>query len=375
MRHIKGNVMVFTHPTPAWLKAVKPFGYCLIFALMLLPLLSLYLVDTGALGGLNLYFTPIFVFVITPILDLLMGHDEDNHGPEESKSLSTSNYYKFLPMLCAPCYLLLLVWSCSVYTSGDLHWVAQLGWVLSIGTLGGVVGINVAHELVHKNTAAERFCGGMLLSMVTYAGFKIEHIRHHHVMASTPEDPSSSRFNESLYSFFLRAIPGNFYNAWAHEAERLRKKGLNPYSFLSNELIHWYSLSAAFAIILTLLFGWEGLVFFLAQSVCAAILLETVNYVEHYGLERRRLPNGKYEKVTPKHSWNSTVFWSSLYLFQLPRHSDHHAYASRRYQVLRHHEDAPRHPYGYPAMILLAILPPLWFRVMNPQVEEWKKAQ
>lgn len=368
-------MLIAQHQTPRWLKSLKPFLYCSIFALMLLPAISWNWAQTSNLGIIALFLTPAFVFIITPLMDLVFGRDNDNPTDQEARTLSATPYYKLLPMLCAPAYCTLLFWAAALFSSAELSLLGKLGWIFSIGTLGGIVGINVAHELIHKNSALERFCAGFLLSMVTYAGFKIEHIRHHHVMVSTPEDPSSSRFNESIYRFFLRALPGNFKNAWKHEAQRLQKKGVHPYSFLQNELIHWYSLSALFAGILTFLFGWLGLVFFLCQSFCAALLLEAVNYLEHYGLERKVLENGRYEKVTPRHSWNSTVFWSSLYLFQLPRHSDHHAYASRRYQVLRHHEDAPLHPFGYPAMLLLALVPPLWFRVMNPLVKQWRGSE
>lgn len=365
-------MLLARHQTPGWLKSLKPFLFCSIFGLMALPVLSWQGMEKYSMDFYVLFLTPAFVFVLTPILDLLLGRDEDNPTDYESRTLSMTPYYKLLPILCTPAYAILLCWSAWIVANSHLSFLAQCAWTFSIGTLGGMVAINVAHELIHKNTGFERFCGGFLLSMVCYPGFKIEHIRHHHVMVSTPEDPSSSRLNESLYAFYFRAIPQNFKNAWNHEALRLVKKKIHPLSPLYNELIHWYLLTASIAVVLTLFFGLQGLLFFVGQSVFAILLLECVNYLEHYGLQRRKLENGKYEKVTPRHSWNSTVFWSSLYLFQLPRHSDHHAYASRRYQVLRHHDHAPLHPFGYPTMILIAFIPPLWFRIMNPLVEKWR---
>ena len=212
--------------------------------------------------------------------------------------------------------------------------------------------------------------GGLLLAAVCYAGFKVEHVRGHHVHVSTPEDASSSRYGQSLYSFLPHAYKHNFLNAWRLESERLKRKGL-PALHWRNELIWWYAISALFLLGFSLAFGWLGAIFFLGQSVMAFTLLEIVNYVEHYGLHRRRLDNGRYERTTPEHSWNSNFLLTNLFLFHLQRHSDHHAYAKRRYQVLRHYDSSPQLPNGYAGMIVLALFPPLWRAVMDPKVRAY----
>jgi alkane 1-monooxygenase len=194
------------------------------------------------------------------------------------------------------------------------------------------------------------------------------------VHVSTPEDASSSRYNQSLYNFLPQAYVRNFMNAWKLEAERLKRKGQAPVSW-RNELIWWYGISLLALVAFTVAFGWLGAAFFLGQSFIAFTLLEIVNYLEHYGLHRRKLDNGRYERTTPEHSWNSNYFLTNVFLFQLQRHSDHHAFAKRRYQVLRHHDIAPQLPAGYATMVVLACIPPLWRKVMNPRVEAYYQGE
>ena len=267
----------------------------------------------------------------------------------------------------------LLVWSMLELASGTFSLVGSIGWIVSIGIVGGL-GINVAHELIHKDEKLETRAGGFLLSLVSYAGFKVEHLRGHHVHVSTPEDASSSRYNQSLYNFLPQAYARNFINAWKLEAKRLEKKGHSALSW-RNELIWWYSITALAFTAFTVAFGWLGAAFFLGQSFIALNLLEIVNYLEHYGLHRRKLENGRYERTGPEHSWNSNYFLTNVFLFHLQRHSDHHAWAKRRYQILRHHDVAPQLPAGYSAMIVLAMFPPLWRRVMNPRVEAYYEGE
>ena len=240
---------------------------------------------------------------------------------------------------------------------------------MSVGLLGGMIAINLGHELIHKDPKVENWMGGLLLSTVTYAGFKVEHVRGHHVHVSTPDDASSSRYNQSLYDFLPKAFVRNFKNAWRLEKEYLERKGKKNFS-IHNELIWWYSISALFAVTFGLLWGWQGVVFFLGQSFFAALALEIINYIEHYGLHRRVNEKGRFERVTPAHSWNSNYLLTNLALFQLQRHSDHHANPTRRYQILRSMEGAPNLPSGYASMISLAYFPPIWRKVMDHRVIE-----
>jgi alkane 1-monooxygenase len=225
----------------------------------------------------------------------------------------------------------------------------------------------------------EQFYSKLILMTVCYMHFFIEHNRGHHVQVATPDDPATSRHNESFYVFWFRSVFHGYAHAWQLEKESLHRKGFSTWS-LKNEMI-WFALlpiifCVALTIIGTILTGrivWEIPVFFFTQSFFAFTLLELVNYIEHYGIVRNQSVEGKYERVNPLHSWNASHLVSNFFLFQLQRHSDHHANAIKRYQVLNHYDDSPQLPFGYPTMILIALLPPLWFAKMNPLLQEWKE--
>jgi len=352
------------------LLTLKKYSYLIAMVPLVLPPLLLAAGQATDLVNLFSWGVPVVVFGIIPVLDLLLGKDSLN--PDEEVDVPRMNgeaFYRFITLGWVVAFAALLVWSMLELASGTFSVVGGIGWIVSVGIVGGL-GINVAHELIHKDGKLETRAGGFLLSLVCYAGFKVEHLRGHHVHVSTPEDASSSRYNQSLYEFLPQAYVRNFLNAWKLEAQRLQRKGYSALSW-RNELIWWYGISAAVFAGFTLAFGWLGAVFFLGQSFIAFTLLEIVNYLEHYGLHRRKLENGRYERTTPEHSWNSNYFLTNVFLFQLQRHSDHHAYAKRRYQVLRHHDVAPQLPAGYSTMIVLALFPALWKKVMNPRVEAY----
>ncbi|MFZ5723414.1 MAG: alkane 1-monooxygenase [Pseudomonadota bacterium] len=351
----------------------KKAGYWLF----LLPVLVVYLtvwlgIETG-MPNFFAWFPVIVVFGIIPVLDWLIGQDPVNPDEEtEVPALAEEKYYRFLTLMVVPMQLLVTVGGGWLWVSQweNMNLVGHIGWLVSIGVASGILAINVGHELIHKDSKLETWAGGFLLSLVTYAGFKVEHLRGHHVHVSTPEDASSSRYGQSLYAFLPHAFKHNFLNAWKLEAKELQRRNLPVVSW-HNELIWWYAISALFLAGFTVAFGWKGAVYFLATSFIAAATLEVINYIEHYGLHRRKLENGKYERTTIHHSWNSNYLLTNLVLFHLQRHSDHHAYAKRRYQVLRHHDESPQLPLGYAGMFVLALIPPLWFRVMNPRVEAY----
>ncbi|WP_397378655.1 alkane 1-monooxygenase [Pseudomonas sp.] len=355
-----------------WMLAIKSVGYWLWLIPVLGIPLSYFMSIDSAYANVWPWFVMIVVFGVIPVLDFIVGRDPTN--PDEAvqvPQLEQQRYYRVLSLATVPGLLGMLGWAGWVFVSHEAwSWVGQLGWVLSVGTVTGAIGITVAHELIHKDPALEQNAGGLLLAAVCYGGFKIEHVRGHHVHVSTPEDASSSRYGQSLYDFLPHAYKHNFMNAWKLEAERLKRKNM-PALHWRNELIGWYLISALFLLGFTLAFGWLGALFFLAQSVVAFTLLEIVNYVEHYGLHRRKLENGRYERTNPTHSWNSNFLLTNLFLFHLQRHSDHHAYAKRRYQVLRHFDDSPQLPNGYAGMIVLALFPPLWRAVMDPRVRAY----
>ncbi|MBW4976839.1 alkane 1-monooxygenase [Marinobacter adhaerens] len=356
------------------LLTLKKYSYLIAMVPLLLPPLLLAAGQATDLVNLFSWGVPVVVFGIIPILDMLLGKDSLNPDEEtDVPRMVGERFYKAITLGWVAGFAALLVWSMLELASGTFSLVGSIGWIVSIGIVGGL-GINVAHELIHKDEKLETRAGGFLLSLVCYAGFKVEHLRGHHVHVSTPEDASSSRYNQSLYNFLPQAYMRNFLNAWKLEAERLQRKGQKALSW-RNELIWWYSISALALAGFTIAFGWLGALFFLGQSFIAFTLLEIVNYLEHYGLHRRKLENGRYERTGPEHSWNSNYFLTNVFLFHLQRHSDHHAWAKRRYQILRHHDVAPQLPAGYSAMIVLAMFPPLWRRVMNPRVEAYYEGE
>lgn len=363
---------MFERLPSSWMIALKKVGYWI----WLIPVLGIPLSYHWSLDSdyANAWAWLVFgvVFGVIPLLDFVVGRDPANPDERvEVPAMERQGYYRLLSLASVPLLLGMLAWAGWVFADYEAwNWLGRLGWLLSVGTVMGAIGITVSHELVHKDPLLEQNAGGLLLAAVCYAGFKVEHVRGHHVHVSTPQDASSSRYGQSLYAFLPHAYLHNFRNAWTLEAERLERKGL-PALHWRNELIWWYALSTLFLLGFTLAFGWLGALFFLGQSAMAFTLLEIVNYVEHYGLHRRKLDNGRYERTNPTHSWNSNFLLTNLFLFHLQRHSDHHAYAKRRYQVLRHFDDSPQLPNGYAGMIVLALFPPLWRAVMDPRVRAY----
>ena len=344
----------------------KSLGYLAAFSVPALLPLGAWL--GTATGRADLFaWTPLFgLFVVLPMLDVVLGRDRHNPAPAEEHALEQAAWFRILTLLALPVQCALLAWSTWYVLEGGMGAAGIVGWVLSQGVVSGVLAINVAHELVHKDGALERAAGGALLCTVGYHGFKIEHVRGHHVHVATPRDASSARLGQSLWQFLPRALWHNSTNAWRLEAARLHRHDRHPWS-LHNEMLRWTLLHLAMVAAVAVAFGAGGVAFFLAQGLFAAVSLEIINYVEHYGLERHRTADGRYERTTHLHSWNADFRLTNLLLFQLQRHSDHHETPRRRYQVLRHHDDSPQLPAGYATMFLLALVPPLWRRVMDPR--------
>lgn len=319
-------------------------------------------------GGWS-FSTVVLAFVILPILEQIIGGTDRNLTPQEEVEKSASPFFDVLLYLNLPLLLGLLWLYLSAMTSGGLAWHETLGLMLSVGIVVGSLGINVAHELGHRQTFHETLMAKILLTTALYTQFNIEHNRGHHRWVGTDEDPSSARLGEPLYSFWFRSVFGTYVNAWRLENTRLRQEG-KPVFSLRNEMV-WFQLAhLAYLALIWWQFGWLGVGFAVAVALVGFLLLETVNYIEHYGLRRKRLASGHYEIVTPRHSWNSDHELGRIFLYELTRHSDHHYKASRKYQILRHFDESPQLPHGYPATLLLAFLPPVWFRVMDGRVRQ-----
>lgn len=342
-----------------------------------LPFYIAYLVPASALLGLALegawsWATVVLVFVITPVLDTVVGLDTSNpHREPEGAPPRRDPVFDLALWLWVPTHLLVVGWALWTVAHRPLAPAEIAGLVLSVGISSGAGAINVAHELMHRRGRPERALAELLMTSTAYPHFCVEHVHGHHRWVATPVDPASARLGESVLDFLPRTLAGSLASAWRIERDRVRARGRGPLGLGDRRLRHPLILGLLLAAIWAVA-GAAALAFFLAQSLVAVLLLEVINYVEHYGLERRLLPSGRYERVTPRHSWNASHRLTNRYLFNLQRHADHHDVASRPYWLLRHLPDSPQLPAGYATMCLLALVPPLWRRVMDSRVAAWR---
>ncbi|MGW5387456.1 alkane 1-monooxygenase [Nocardia sp. NPDC003963] len=318
---------------------------------------------------------PIVLYLVVPIADRLVGSDGTNPPDEVLAALENDRYYRYLTYLYLPCQYATLVTASYLITAdhppvptadAGLNPADKIGLAVTLGVIGGI-GINTAHELGHKKVGLERRLSRIALAQTAYGHFYIEHNRGHHVRVATPEDPASARFGESFWAFFPRSVWGGLRSAWALERTRLERLGCRPWNRRNDVLTAWLLTVVLFGA-LVLAFGPALLPYLLLQAVVGFGFLEAVNYMEHYGLARQRTAGGRYERPTPEHSWNSDHLVTNIFMYHLQRHSDHHAFPTRRYQSLRTWEQAPALPAGYAGMIVLAYIPPLWRRVMDKRV-------
>jgi len=322
---------------------------------------------------------PILLYVVLPALDQRFGADGQNPPDDVMEWLENDKYYRHCTYLFIPFQYLSVVLGAYLFTAsnlswlgydGPLSWPAKIGLALSVGTLGGV-GINTAHEMGHKKESLERWLSKITLAQTGYGHFYIEHNRGHHVRVATPEDPASARFGETFWEFLPRSVFGSLRSALRLEAQRIRRQGAspwNPKTYLSNDVLNAWLMTVVLWAALLAVFGAALIPFLIIQAVFGFSLLEAVNYLEHYGLLRQKNANGRYERCTPEHSWNSDHIVTNLFLYHLQRHSDHHANPTRRYQTLRSMDGAPNLPSGYAALIGLTYFPPLWRRLMDHRV-------
>ncbi|ENH6340080.1 alkane 1-monooxygenase [Burkholderia vietnamiensis] len=330
-----------------------------------LPILAAQLaLSTGV--HLFWWFGPLFAFGVIPILDTLIGDDRDNPPEAVVPQLERSRYYRWIVYLATLVEYVAFFMCVRIVGTHALAWYDYVGFALSLGAATGI-SINTAHELGHKTNRFERWLAKITLAPVAYGHFFVEHNRGHHVRVATAEDPASARFGESFWAFLPRTVAGSIRSAWRLEKARLERLGRSPWTW-RNEVLHAWAMTVVVWGIAIAMAGPVVIPFLVIQAAYGASLLEVVNYVEHYGLGRRKLPSGRYERCTPQHSWNSNHVVTNLFLYQLQRHADHHANPTRSYQALRHFDDSPQLPAGYATMILFAYVPPLWYRVMNPRV-------
>jgi alkane 1-monooxygenase len=355
----------------------KKLGFLVGYTLPALIVLSYYL------GSPSWTFAGfVYVYVIVPVLDELIGKDPHNVIRTDFETLTEDIYFDILVYSNVYIQFGLLFWGSYVLVFDNLTIVQSIGLMLSLGVFSAGI-INIAHELGHRQSPIAKFHSKMALMSVSYMHFFIEHNRGHHVHVATPQDPATSRKGQTIFQFWIQSVVGSYRSAWQIETKRLARED-KPIWSSHNEMIRFAILPLLFCGILTafcyilitnnsqLITLWFVPVFFIVQSIIAFLSLECVNYIEHYGIVRKEISSGKYERVNPLHSWNANHLISNLMLFQLQRHSDHHAFAARPYQVLRHFDESPQLPFGYPVMIMMSLVPPFWFRLMDNRLESWQ---
>ncbi|MFO1271210.1 MAG: alkane 1-monooxygenase [Rubrivivax sp.] len=343
----------------------KRWAWSLSVVWPLVPLLGLWAHHaTGREIALAL---PLLIsYGLMPLLDALIGEDLNNPPEAVVPQLEADRYYRWLTWATVPLHYVALV-ACAWWAgTHDLSWGALLLLAYVAGADSGL-GLNTAHELGHKHDKLEQVLARLALAVPAYGHFTVEHGRGHHRWVATPEDHASARMGESIYRFALRELPGGIRRAWVLERERLAALGASPWSW-RNTMLQSYAVTLLLQGSLVAAFGAVMLPFLAVHNLVAWWQLTSANYVEHYGLLRRRLPSGNYEAPQPHHSWNTNHLVTNLATFHLQRHSDHHAHPSRRYQSLRHFADLPQLPSGYFGMFPLAYVPLLWFRVMDPRL-------
>ncbi len=334
----------------------------------LIPICTLFSILAGDYWS---YFTVFIAFVLIPMVDLIMPLNASNLAPDERESRASKNFFTVL--LYGNLFLIYGIVFVFAYRIANSTWETHefVGMVLSTGICLGSNGINVAHELGHKQGRLAQLSAALLLLPSLYMHFTIEHNFGHHARVGTNEDPATSRYGENIFAFHWRSITQGWLSAWRIKSAQLSRMK-TPLPFLQNTVLWYLVIQTAYVLVLYLVFGSQVAIGLSLAGVLGILLLETINYVEHYGLIRQKEANGRYAHVASFHSWNSDHQAGRILLYELTRHSDHHYKAHKKYQLLDHHGESPQLPFGYPASILLALVPPLWFTVMNPRVEAWQ---
>ncbi|MBN2629193.1 MAG: alkane 1-monooxygenase [Rhodobacteraceae bacterium] len=327
----------------------------------------------ATIGGWTVALLPLCSWGLFAILDALTGLNPDNADPATPQDQLI--WHHLITLIWFPIQFALLyclIWY--VPQAAHLGLAEKIALFFGMGVVSGTIGINYSHELMHQKDRLERWLADLLLAMVLYSHFRSAHLRVHHPYVGTPRDPVTARYNEGFHRFFARVLIDGRRSAWRAELAMLARRNL-PWHHPTNPYWRYWALQSVMLGLAFALGGWQGLALFLWQSAVAIWQLELVNYIEHYGLTRRHLGAGKYEHVLPRHSWNASHRASNWLLINLQRHSDHHSKPDRRFPLLQNHDasEAPQLPQSYPMMAAIAMIPPLWRRLMNPQVRAWRK--
>ena len=340
---------------------MKDLKYLMSYSIALMAFIGI------SLGGFYNYLAVVFTFIFIPILETIVKKSDEEYTEEEKKSRLLDPFFDLLLYLNIP-----IVFGIFFFSLDKLAFTSSvsdiIGIILSASIVMATNGINVGHELGHRKSIIARTCSKLLYLPCQYMHFYIEHNFGHHINVATPEDPATARYKQTLYSFWITSVVRTYVSAWKIQLKLLKVSKRNFFS-IKNDMVFYTLFQITFLAFVYYNFGPYLTLLSILMSVISFLFLETINYVEHYGLLRKKEPSGRYERVKPHHSWNSNHTIGRIVLYELTRHSDHHFKSSKKYQVLESLDDCPHLPYGYPTSILLSFIPPLWFSIMNPLVK------
>jgi len=339
-------------------RAMKPVNYLI---LLFIPAL---VVADYLLGSWWNFLVPLCCFVVYPLSNFFLSPTLKNNTERDSHYSSSA--YKYVALSFVPVLIALTAWSAYVAGAATITTVSFIGLALSVGIVNGILGFTLAHEFIHRFTKLEQVAGYLLLLQNNYMHYGIEHVWGHHVYACTSEDPHTARISEPLYSYLFRAIKGTYKNARTIDSKKTNHTS-QKFSIMRSRMLLFGFLQVAMMLIIFFTLGAISLLFFLLQNIVAIALLHIINYLQHYGLMRKKNAGG-YERLSAHHAWNTGRYNRLINLFQLESHADHHMHPSRSFDKLLQYEESPTHPAGYSFMILLSLVPPLWFSVMNRRI-------
>jgi alkane 1-monooxygenase len=339
---------------------IKDLKYLMSYSIALFAFIGI------SLGGFYNYLAVIFTFVFIPVLEIIVRKSNEKYTDEEKKNRNLDPFFDLLLYLNIP-----IVFGIFFFSLEKLALASSvydiIGIILSASIVMATNGINVGHELGHRKSLIARTCSKLLYLPCQYMHFYIEHNFGHHINVATPEDPATARYKQTVYSFWITSVIRTYVSAWEIQLKLLKVSKRSFFSF-KNDMVFYTLFQLSFLVFIYYNFGLYLTLLSIVMSVVSFLFLETINYVEHYGLLRKKEPSGRYERVKPHHSWNSNHTIGRIVLYELTRHSDHHFKSSKKYQVLESLDECPHLPHGYPTSILISLIPPLWFSIMNPLV-------
>ena len=339
---------------------IKDLKYLMSYSIALFAFIGI------SLGGFYNYLAVFFTFVFIPVLEIIVRKSDEKYTDEEKKNRNLDPFFDLLLYLNIPIVFGIFFFSLEKLAIASSVYDI-IGIILSASIVMATNGINVGHELGHRKSLIARTCSKLLYLPCQYMHFYIEHNFGHHINVATPEDPATARYKQTVYSFWITSVIRTYVSAWEIQLKLLKVSKRSFFS-IKNDMVFYTFFQLLFLVFIYYNFGLYLTLLSIVMSIVSFLFLETINYVEHYGLLRKKEPSGRYERVKPHHSWNSNHTIGRIVLYELTRHSDHHFKSSKKYQILESLDECPHLPHGYPTSILLSLIPPLWFSIMNPLV-------